>query len=508
MAGHLEPAGPGDRASGVTDRITIVGLGPAGLDRLPTEVRRLLMAPDVQVVVRTLNHPAAAELAEVRPDVQSGDDLYETAADFDSVYRGLAARVLGGGGHVVYAVPGSASVGERSVREIRRTAGDVPVEVVPGESFLALVFDRAEIDPIDDGAQVVDGRALPDPLPLHVPTVITQVDRPEVLAEVAVRLSAVLEPDHEVTVLDALGSPDERVERVELSLLPTRDCGPRTTLVVPPAEVGWLGLVHTNRLLRRECPWDRRQTHRSLLPHLIEEAYEAAEAIARLGDDAPGGEPDFGEYAIVEEELGDLLLQVVFHATLAAEAGAFDVEEIAEAIRRKLVRRHPHVFGEVQADTPDQVLANWERLKAEEKSRASLMDDVPLAFPALARAEKLQRRAATVGFDWDDVAPVLAKVEEELAELSAVVDDRDAALHEVGDLLFAVTNLARKVGVDAETALRIANDRFSQRFRHIEVSAEAEARSLGELSLEELDRLWEAAKAAERDAMRSSGTGS
>jgi MazG family protein len=241
--------------------------------------------------------------------------------------------------------------------------------------------------------------------------------------------------------------------------------------------------------LRRECPWDRGQTHHSLARHLIEEAYETVAALEALPPEAPGGEPDYPGYVEVEEELGDLLLQVVFHSALAAEAGAFSVEEVAEGIRSKLVRRHPHVFGEVEADTAEAVLANWEQLKKAEKGRESLLDGVSDALPALSRAHELQSRAATVGFDWPAVEGVVAKVREELAEVLAP-GARQA--DEVGDLLFAVVNLARHLGVDPEQALRRSTGRFQRRFRAME-----EAGSLLGLSLDEMDRRWEAAKEAE-----------
>jgi tetrapyrrole methylase family protein/MazG family protein len=283
--------------------------------------------------------------------------------------------------------------------------------------------------------------------------------------------------------------------------------GPRSSLLVHFEPVGWYGLVVTNRILRQECPWDRKQTHHSLLSHLIEEAYETMESIRSLPPEAPGGEPDYVAYAEVEEELGDLLLQVVFHATLAREVGAFDVEEVAETIRRKLVHRHPHVFGEVVAEDAPTVISNWEMIKGEEKSRASLMDDIPVAMPAIVRADKMQRRAKSVGFDWDDVAPVFAKVLEEVDELATVTSDAAAgdiaigfsaeASAELGDLLFAVVNLARHLGLDPELALAGASDRFATRFRLMEEQAAVAGRPLGEHTLEELDALWERAKSTE-----------
>jgi MazG family protein len=239
-----------------------------------------------------------------------------------------------------------------------------------------------------------------------------------------------------------------------------------------------------------ECPWDRKQTNESLRNLTIEETYELADAI--LEDDREE----------ISKELGDLLLQVVFHATLAREVGAFDVEEVAEMIRRKLVNRHPHVFGEVVAEDASTVISNWEMIKGEEKSRDSLMDDIPVAMPAIIRADKMQRRAKSAGFDWDDVTPVFAKVLEEVDELSAVSADAVAgdtagASAELGDLLFAVVNLARHLGVDPELSLAGAGDRFATRFRLMEEQAAAAGRDLGDFTLEELDSLWERAKSTE-----------
>lgn len=473
--------------------LTVVGLGPAGLDRLAPSTRAVLEDPARTVILRTLEHPAASELA-ARRGVTACDDIYESAVDFDAAYRAITDRVLNAvrGGDTVYAVPGSAAVGERAVAAIRRRAeaDGIPVTFMAGESFLDLVLLRVGVDPIADGLQIVDGRGLPDPMPLHVPTVVTQVDRPVVLADVAAALGKVLPEDTPVTLLDSLGSADETVVQLVLSDLPGRDAGPRTTLFVDPPPAGWHGLVATNKRLRAECPWDRVQTHHSLVSHLVEETYETVEALSRLAPGAPKDDSQFAAYTEVEEELGDLLLQVVFHATLASEAGAFDVEEVAEGIRRKLVHRHPHVFGDVEANDAAQVLANWEHLKAEEKNRASLMDDVPSALPAIARADKMQRRAASVGFDWATVGPVFEKIREEVGELEEVLDDSGRAAEELGDLLFAAVNLARHIGVDAELALRRSADTFADRFRGVEQLAAERGTKLNSMSLDDMDELW------------------
>lgn len=476
--------------------ITVVGLGPAGLDRVSAESHEALLDPDAVVLVRTAHHPAAAELGELR-SMRSGDDLYESSDDFDSVYDSLAQRVvdMAADGAVVYAVPGSPLVGERSVTALRRLARDrgVALRVLAAESFLDLCFDRVGIDPIADGAQILDGRNLPDPMPLHLPTFITQVDGPVLLGDIAATLGRVLEDAHPVVVLRGLGSPSEGVEHSTVSEVVDVEVDVRTTLFVPAAEVGWLGLVATNRTLRRECPWDAEQTHHSLLKHLVEEAYETVDAITALSPEAPGGDVDYVAYAAFEDELGDLLLQVVFHSTLANEVGAFDVEQVAEIVRRKLVRRHPHVFGDVAVGNAAEVLVNWEVIKAEEKQRESLMDDVPASLPAVARAAKVQARAASVGFDWDEVAAVVDKVREELGELLDALGDPDASMAELGDVLFAVVNLSRHLDIDAEAALRSASHRFENRFRAIEAMG-----PLADVDAVEFNRRWDAAKAAER----------
>jgi tetrapyrrole methylase family protein/MazG family protein len=481
-------------------RIDIVGLGPGDFDRVTGRAADLLLDPSRTVIVRTLEHPAARALAQ-RRDVASADDLYESAETFDEVYESLAERAIEAADRtdVVVGLPGSPFVAERSTRLILEAAGaaGLSVTVVPGESFLDVLSEEVGIDLL--GVQILDGRDLPDPLLLHLPTVIAQVDVPMVLGDVRDRLLAVLPDATEIVVARELGTVEASIERVPLAGVHEAMAGLRTTLFLEPPPAGWPGLVDTMRRLRRECPWDRRQTHHSLVRNLIEEAYELADALSALPTDAPGGVSDYGAYADVEEELGDVLLQVVFHSVMASEAEAFDIEDVAEMLRRKLVRRHPHVFGDVAVSGVDEVLRNWERIKQEEKQRTSLMDDIPAGLPGLERAAKVQRRAASVGFDWNEATSVTAKIREELHELEDALGDRSAAESEMGDLLFSVVNLSRHLDLDPEVALRGAVERFASRFRWMETSFDVNGKTI-----DQLDEMWAAAKAAERHEAEAS----
>jgi ATP diphosphatase len=242
------------------------------------------------------------------------------------------------------------------------------------------------------------------------------------------------------------------------------------------------------------CPWDLEQDFASIAPYTLEEAYEVADAIAR------------GDLGHLRDELGDLLLQVVFHARMAQEQGAFDFGDVVEAITAKLIRRHPHIFADAQGRTAEHVKGLWERIKAEEKaeygkaSKQGALAGVPVALPALTRALKLQNKAGAVGFDWNDARAVLAKIREEADEIEAALDARDPAesAAEVGDLLFAVVNLARHLGADPEGVLRGTNAKFERRFAAIERALAARGKTPKQATLAEMDALWDAAKRAEK----------
>ena len=232
------------------------------------------------------------------------------------------------------------------------------------------------------------------------------------------------------------------------------------------------------------CPWDREQTHESLKPHVIEECYELIDAIDEKDDQG------------MQEELGDLLLQVVLHAQMASEEGRFDFDSVADVISEKLVRRHPHVFGDTKLATSDAVLKQWDAIKRREKmDRASALDGVPHGLPALAKAQKMQSKAARVGFDWDDAEGSLRKVEEEIKELQQAKTSEKLA-EELGDLLFSVVNFARKSKLDAEELLQAATRKFCERFRKTEALAESRGFNFSSLTLTEMDQLWDEVKRA------------
>lgn len=467
--------------------IFIVGVGPGDLERVPEAVLGLLSDPDLRVVARTRHHPALAQLAQ-RRQVEFCDDLYEESETFEEVYEAIVSRVrrAGESADVAYAVPGSPLLGELAVRRLL-ASGD-PITLVPGESFLDAVLAEVGYDPLDRGLQVLDGHRLPDPLVLDKPTVIGHLDRPEILADACAGVARVVVEGTTVQVLTGLGSGDSRVEVARPERVDPSLAGLRTSLFVDAEPAGLIGVVRTMRRLRAECPWDSEQTHATLAKNLVEECFELVDAISAL--DARE-DPDWVGYAALEDELGDVLLQVLFHEAIAREAGIFDIDSVAGGLREKLVRRHPHVFGDVEVSSAAEVKRNWDRIKGEEFAAPgdSILDGVPEGMPSLHRAAKIQNRAAKVGFDWVDATEVLGKVREELDELSAAMTGAGDVAAELGDVLFSLINLTRHLGEDGELALRSATHRFEERFRRMEAEGPLEG-----LGLDELNHRWERAK--------------
>ena len=479
----------------VAARIDVVGLGPAGPELITAEALAL-MAGAALLFLRTSRHPSASSY----PSAHTFDAHYEREETFDQVYRSivedLVAAALAHGG-VVYAVPGSPMVAETTVALLRDhpavVGGEVVLEVHPSVSFLDLAFARLGVDPVAVGVRVVDGESFAvEAAGERGPLLVAQCWSPAVLSDI--KLSVESSPPCPVTVLHHLGLADERVwevpwEELDRSVVPDH----LTSLWVPhldaPVAAELVQLDELVRTLRQRCPWDREQTHGSLSRHLLEESYEVLEAIDAVAaiDDAIDDADDAGHVAGVgvggtrgggdeeqavahlEEELGDLLFQVYFHATLAAEEGRFTLADVARGVHDKLVSRHPHVFGDVTADTPEDVATNWEALKKSEKGRASVTEGIPAALPSLALAAKLQRKALAVGMVLPGVADEAVRVADGVSALAATgrphraVDGErgppDQAA-ELGDLLFSLANVARALGVDPETALRARSAAF------------------------------------------------
>ena len=482
--------------------ITIVGLGPGPFGCLSLETWDILQqAPTL--LLRTAIHPTVEDLRQRGLDFKSYDAVYEQGPDFDSIYAAIAEDVLKRaleGQDIVFAVPGSPMVAEKTVGLIRAAAKEqnVPLQVLPGMSFFELLCNRVGVDP-QQGLTIVDAQEV-ETLPLELSTglVVTQVFNSFIASELKLSLMERLQDESPVIVARHLGLPDESVESMPLFEL-DRQAGfdHLTSVYVPPSsprqELFSLDpVVDVMARLRSPdgCPWDIEQTHSTLRRYIIEEVYEVLEAI------------DEKDPAHLCEELGDLLLQIVFHARMAEESGDFSMQDVVDTVTEKLIRRHPHVFGDISVRDAAEVIVNWDAIKRREKTvkPTSALDGVPKGLPALLRANKLQLKAAKVGFDWDDIAPVWAKVAEELEELreAETIGDKTKIEDELGDVIFAVVNLGRFLGVEAEVALNGTNNKFVRRFQQVEASVRSRGLKWKELDLAAMDEMWEAAKATER----------
>lgn len=484
--------------------VTVVGLGP-GDPSLVTEQTRVAIAASSHRFLRTASHPSASLVT----DATTFDEVYDTADRFSDVYETIAetlATAAVAHGEVLYAVPGSPLILERTV-ELLRERRDIECSILPAISFLDEVWARLAIDPVDAGVRLIDGhRFATEAAGERGPLLVAHVHADWVLSDIRHAVDAGPEDDVQsaldasvVIGLSGVGTDDERIVRTTWGDM-DRDLSADhlTSLYIPnlavPVGHGYVRFHSLARTLREQCPWDIEQTHTSLLPYLIEETYEVVDAINALNDD-----PKSDEHLI--EELGDLLYQIEFHATIAEQQGRFTIADVTSAIHDKLVRRHPHVFGDVDASDAATVINNWENIKRDERStgqdkRASVLDGVPQSLPSLSHASTVQRKAAKVGFDWPDTSGPLDKIAEETAETieAQASGDEHEIRSEVGDLLFAVVNLARHLGVEPESALRGATDRFTARFREVERLADASGTSLKDLDLAGLDHLWNEAK--------------
>ena len=485
--------------------LTVVGLGAGDLDQLPYGIYRTLKQAS-HLYLRTQEHPVVTQLVAEGVTYESFDAVYEQHDAFAEVYAEIVERLLTKAAQedgIVYAVPGHPLVAERTVQLLldNGPARGVEIEIGGGQSFIDPLFARLKIDPIE-GFSLLDGTALvAHQISPGLHTIIAQVYDAFIASDVKLTLMDVLPDDYPVTVATAVGvKGEERIETVPLYELDRLDHFGNLSLVyVPPAKDEsalyrqFSHLKDIVAILRSPdgCPWDREQTHQSIRKNLIEETYEVLETIDDEDPDA------------MCEELGDLLMQIMLHSQMAAEEGYFTVDDVIATLNEKLVRRHPHVFGEKSAEDSEEALANWQEIKAQEKAAKGIdvttqsqLAGIPRDLPALMYAYKLQKKAAHVGFDWDNIADVYAKVDEEYRELQEASEDERAG--ELGDLLFAVVNLARFLGLDPEEALALTNNKFKKRFSYIEQKLQEAGRSFEETDLQEMDKWWEEAKHHEK----------
>jgi len=477
--------------------IVLLGLGPGDPGLITREAWNILEESS-EVWLRTRHHPLVNALP-AHLSVHSFDQLYEQGEKFQIVYDQIVDQVLSLGRRaqgVVYAVPGHPYVAEATCPAIAQRANEegLSVRVIEGLSYVEPTMTALGLDPLPHTA-LVDAMELTaanvPPFPPSTPALICQLYSRDVASDVKLTLMALYPDEHPVQLVHAAGTPDAVVESLALYEIDrSPHIGLLTTLYVPALGpcTSFEAFQEVVASLRAPdgCPWDREQTHQTLRSGLLEETYEVLAAI------------DADDAGAMREEFGDLVLLIVMHAQIAAEYGEFNMSDVLRDINHKIVHRHPHVFGDLDIGDTGDVLLHWERVKAEEraangKAEASLLDGVNFSIPALLQAYEYQLRAAHVGFDWPDVEGVWEKLNEEINEFRDASDDR-ARADEMGDLLLAAVNLSRWYKIDPESALREANARFRERFSQIEDAARAQNRPLVDLTLDEMEDLWQLAK--------------
>lgn len=437
--------------------------------------------------LQTAKHPSAKPVLDAGLAFFSMDELYDAAKDFDALNDAIADR-LTAGPSCVYAVMGDGCYAQLAA--IRRAAAErgFAVKLLPAVSFSKAAF------PMEQSALRLSARELPARLEPTLPLLIEEIDTPLTAGELKLRLMKTYPEALQVTLATLCADGSYRHRELPLYELDRgTSYGSGTVLLVPPVpfmqreHYDYEALVAVMRRLREPdgCPWDREQTHESIRRDLIEECYELIGAIDEKSDEH------------MQEELGDVLMQVVFHAEIAAEQGRFDEGDVCSGIVQKLIYRHPHVFGDVQVQSSDEVLKNWDALKKKEKQQNSvseIMQAISPSFPALLQAQKVQHKAHKAGFDWDNAKEAFPKIREETDELEAAMAGEGDSKEELGDLLFAAVNVARLLGLDAEEALHQATAKFIARYARMEELARLDGVELANKSLSEQDLYWKKAK--------------
>lgn len=479
--------------------IKIVGLGPGAKEALTIGTVGELES-NKNVFLRTEKHPTVDYLKEKKIKFNTYDSVYESIGNFDEVYLNIANDLIQKHkelGELIYAVPGHPLVAEKSVFNLIELCKENNIEykILPAVSFIDAIIESLRIDPIE-GLKVIDSFDISNQvLDKRIGTIVTQVYNQLIASEVKLKLSEQYNDETEIYYVRAAGIKDqESIRKIPLFELDMQEDIDYLTSIYIPKDLknkkDFNNLLEIIEILRGEegCPWDREQTHKSLEKALIEESYEVIDAIEQEDDNS------------LIEELGDVLLQVVFHASIGKEDGYFDINDIIEAICDKMISRHPHVFkNSSELNSSEEVLIKWDELKKKEKGYSSVTEEmkgITKGLPALLRAHKIQEKAKKVGFDFNDVSFAINKVKEELKEIIDVYNTENVEKieEEVGDLLFSCVNVARFLKVDEEIALNSTIDKFIKRFDYIEKVAKEKNIELTNMKLDEMDELWENSK--------------
>ena len=478
--------------------ITVVGLGPGSKDALTIGVLEILKN-NKNIYFRTEKHPNVEYLKSMGVNFETCDRFYEKYNNFDDIYKAIANELIAiheEKGDLVYAVPGHPLVAEKSVTLLLQLCEENGIEskLMPSVSFIDAVIESLKLDPIE-GLKVVDAFDIRNQvMDKRIGMVITQVYNKFIASETKLVLCEYYRDDTDIVFVRAAGvEGQESIRTIKLYDLDRQDdIDYLTSIYIPKKQEetkDFQDLLDVMSVLRSEdgCMWDLEQTHESLKRYLIEECYEVIEAIDEEDDEK------------LVEELGDVLLQIVFHAQIGKEDGYFNINDIVQGITNKMISRHPHIFSDVKVDNADEILSNWDEIKKKEKSINTYTDElkhIPKCFPGLIRADKVQRKAAKVGFDWDDVKPAMEKVLEELEEIKDVYKSGEVSRiqEEVGDLIFATVNIARLLDIDPEFAVNYTIDKFIKRFQFIEESGIRKGLDMKSMTLDEMDALWNEAK--------------
>ncbi len=484
------------------NKITIIGLGAGDLDQLPLGVYKKLIHSE-NLYVRTEEHPVLEQLKSEGITWKSFDHIYESQDQFEEVYKAIVSELLllAKGSPIIYAVPGHPLVAEKTVQLLleAQREGKAIVAIEGGQSFLDPIFGALHIDPIE-GFQLLDGTSFKrDDVQMNSHVLIGQVYDAFSASEVKLTLMEKYPDDYKVTLVTAAGSTSEKLQEISLYELDrVMELDNLTTLYVPPVTrmenrtKEWQTFREVIATLRgpNGCPWDKEQTHSTLKKYAIEEVYELLQAIDEEDDNH------------IVEELGDVLLQVFLHAQIGEDDGYFSMEDILASITEKMIRRHPHVFGDERLEDSAEVLRNWQEIKDAEKKDIdkSILDGEHRADSSLLTSYNYQKRAAKYGFDWPEVTEAWKKFEEELAEWREELraGSIETQTDELGDVLFTIVNLSRFYGLSPELAMMQANEKFKRRFQYIEKNVGKGRGDFSLYSLDELDEFWNEAKKLER----------